>query len=210
MRHLASFLGLLCAVVLSACSNCPKPALAGASAPDCKPVYAPPCTGGNYDPAKLPPYEEKPVLCPFRGLGIPGLDCPSTVTFTPQVAAAPPPCAPAVAAAPLPEPSCGPYPANAQPGEVYCCVWHPPVAAAMQVVQTGTHSEWVKIECPPLGAGPQECWTLKVEPVFEQKMAAPPQEGFWSWERNTHCEAPKPASASNCSPAAGATAPTGK
>lgn len=210
MRFLASFVVCLFAASLAACNSCPKTDVVKASAPDCKPVYAPPCKDGNYDPAKLPPYEEKEVRCPFRGLGIPGLECSSTVKFSAEAPAAAAPCAPAVTAAPLPEPGCGPYPTDAKPGEVYCCVWHPPVAAAMQTVQTGTRSEWVQITCPPLGSGAQECWTLKVEPVFEQKMAAPPRDGFWTWERNTQCEVPKAASTSNCVPAAGAAAPAGK
>lgn len=69
---------------------------------------------------------------------------------------APKPCAtPAPCAAPVPAPcdtpNCGPYPANALPGEAWCCVWVPPVSQ--------TVSEQIEV-CP------QQCNKIWVPPVM--------------------------------------------
>jgi hypothetical protein len=184
--------GCTCNKIATASAN-PCAAPMAAAPEECKPVYSPPCSGGNWDPANLPPPEpNKPILCPFRGLGIPGLECPGNVTFTPLPQAAP--CyqsvAPQAAAAPT---NCGPYPAEAKPGEAWCCVWVQPPAAAPQTVcvkpaqtiqvpvpatyQTITEqvmaaparTEWQKVECPPMAAQ-QECWALVTIPAVYQSV----------------------------------------
>lgn len=145
---------------LTACNSCEAPGAYGAS-DDCgKPVYtAPHC---------LP----KPALVDPLCLPAP-------------VAAAP--CPAPVAAAPVPQgPACGPLPADAKLGEVWCCEFIQPPAAAPVVVEVApARTEWQRVNCAD---GSDDCWALVTIPaVFETRVSAPPP-GYYEWRRNTKCE----------------------
>lgn len=195
MRLLIALLALLCAPALAACQCNPTPDDGRVAAAPVKKtnVYTPPCgpiPEGHvpYEPSDCDPFETLiaqlgEVKCPFRGIGIPGLDCetPGPVSLAPE--------APRVAAPAPQEPHCGPLPPDAKPGEVWCCVYVQPPAAPPQRVCTceekvieipvaATYKtvleqvpdqparvEWQRVECPPVNAPDEECWVLKEIPA---------------------------------------------
>lgn len=207
-------LALLCAVTLTACCNKGEQPKFAAAPVKKSLVYTPPCTGGNYarpadDPVYVPsncsPFETfveqfSQVPCPFRGLGLPGLDCKVPAPQFVPTSAAPPPCAPAVTAAPLP--ACGPLPADAKPGDVWCCTLvQPPAAPPVRVQVAPGTTEWRPIQCPPVpGAESQECYVLvETPPQYAMRASAPPP-GHWEWRLTPECKAPAAPKAAPCVP----------
>lgn len=187
-RLFGSVLVLLIAAALPGCNSC-KPEALGATPPGSS-VYTPVCTpraDGAYQSTPCNPIQKLgeqlgDVRCPLRGIGIPGLDCSS-----PASVEAP------VAAAPEPQPTCDPnaLPKDAGVGEVYCCVWvQPPAAAPVTVEVEPARAEWQRITCPPGEHSSDDCWALVTIPArMETRYSAPPP-GFWQWEKNPCCKAP--------------------
>jgi len=188
MKRLALLVALAtCLPVLAACSSCPSNTRVAAAPVKPSRVYTPPCKGGNYarpaDDEVYTPSDCNPFLilgaqisetkCPFRGMGIPGLDCPSPApTFAleaPQVAAAPPTCDPTS------------LPKDAKPGDVFCCTFvQPPAGPPVKVAEA--RAEWQKVDC---GDGNLDCWRLvETPPVFS---APSPPPGYWEWRLNPDC-----------------------
>lgn len=118
---------------------------------------------------------------------LPKLNLPDPFCLPAPVAAAP--CPTPVAAAPVPQgPACGPLPADAKVGEVWCCEFvQPPAAAPVTVEVEPARTEWQRIDCRD---GSTDCWSLVTVPArFETRYSAPPP-GYYEWRRNTKCAPP--------------------
>lgn len=181
------FLAVLTAVALAGCCNpsalgsapnsCNQSALGagpanscnqnalGAGAKDCSPVYKGPACPPLFEAPGLPypgsPACEKPVAAPI--------------------------CAPAPALAAAAPTGCGPFPAEAKPGEAWCCVqvqpagvWNEvciepecqvcePVPGVYEtvyesVLEQDARTEWQKVDCPDTPGG--DCWKLVTIPAI--------------------------------------------
>lgn len=138
--------------------------------------------GANPDNCGKPVYTAPHCL---PKIDLPGVPYPGSPACAPAPAAAAPCPGPVAAAAPS-EPHCGPLPANAVPGEVWCCEFvQPPAAAPVDVEVQPARTEWQRVPC---GDGSGDCWALvTVPPVVEHRVSAPPP-GYYEWRRNTACE----------------------
>ncbi len=125
----------------SSCNPCnaPNPCAKPCNAPNpcAKPCNAPnpcakPCNAPN--PCAKPCNAPNPCAKPCNAPNPCAKPCNAPNPCAPPPCA-PPPCAPPKAPCAPPPPvacapqtgNCGPFPANAKPGEAWCCVWIPPV-----------------------------------------------------------------------------------
>ena len=145
-------------------------------------VYTPPCRpreDGPYVKPDCNPWDTLKdaidnVRCPFRGVGLPGLDC-----------AAPQP-APAPQAAAPEEHACGPFPPEAKQGEVWCCEFiQPPALPPISMKVEDEREEIQKVDC-----GEGDCWAKVKIPARYELVPQAATPGHWEWVRHPECEKP--------------------
>lgn len=198
MRPLSVALVIALSVVLLGCCGCtcqaglaapanPCDTAPGAAPTDCAPAYAPPCNASGAISGVPAPAMNAPVDLAIKSAL--GCDVPPASELCPDGICTPPPLA---APVPSAEPPCGPLPADAKTGEVWCCVEVKPRSVGFErIVLEPSRVEWRRITCPLQdGVAEQECFVLVEIPekVEMRPLAAPPP--YFEWRRNAACEIP--------------------